>query len=195
MTELSKFNAQHERHIVIEAIGHTALTTRNIEALTRLFDDEYLRDFGKWNPDQPYGYAPHDVHLVARVDEDVIGHVGWARRVIGVGDTQITIAGVGGVLISKKARGDRLGSELMARAKTSMAEVGGIDFGYLGCREEVVPFYASCGWHRISATERFVGRSGHAAEQHPGLPLLILPINSRVTQLPAGVIDLRGRAW
>lgn len=62
---------------------------------------------------QPYGYASHDVHVMARVESRVIGHVGWARGEIVVGTEAVAIAGVGGVLISADARGVRLDGELM----------------------------------------------------------------------------------
>lgn len=106
--------------------------------------------------------------------------MGWARRAIRVGGAPVSIAGVGGVLISERARGERLGKRLMASATQSMLDAGGIDFGYLGCREEVVPFYASCGWSRVLAAERSVGRAGLPVEDVPGQPLLIMPIASEL---------------
>ena len=179
----------------IAVVAHGAMTVRDVDELRRLFDHEYLHDFGSWDRDQPYGYAPHDFHVIARSDDRVVGHVGWARRAISVGGAPISIAGVGGVLISERARGKRLGKRLVASATQSMSDAGGIDFGYLGCREEVVPFYASCGWSRVLAAERSVRRDGLPVEEVPGQPLLIMPIASELATWPAGAIDLRGRAW
>ncbi len=99
------------------------------------FDNEYLKEFGEWDPQHPYGYASHDVHILERTEGRVIGHVGWARRDIAVGTETVAIAGVGGVLISADARGMRLGSELVSWAAQSMREDGRVAFGYLGCRE------------------------------------------------------------
>ncbi|WP_182359848.1 GNAT family N-acetyltransferase [Tomitella gaofuii] len=82
---------------------------------------------------------------MARIEGRVVGHVGWARREIAVGTEIVAIAGVGGVLISADARGLRLGGELMGCAEQSMRDRGHLAFGYLGCREQVVPIYASCG--------------------------------------------------
>ena len=67
-----------------------------------------------------------------------------------VGGDEVEIAGVGGVLISDVVRGERVGRRLMDSAAESMKTAGGVAFGYLGCREEVVSFYTSCGWTRIS---------------------------------------------
>lgn len=89
------------------------------------------------------------IHVVARNDDRVVDHVGWARREIGLGTDIVAIAGVAGMLISDEARGQRLGVDLMGRARRSMRDHGGVAFGYRGCREQVVPFYASCGWTRI----------------------------------------------
>lgn len=182
--------------IEIDATAHAALTAGQLAALRDLFDAEYLDDFGAWNPDQPYGYSPHDHHIIARNQVGaVMGHVGWARRAIGVAGRDVVIAGVGGVLISDDARGAGLGERLITRAAESMKAAGGIDFGYLGCRESVVPFYVSCGWSRISAVECSLDRTGHPVADPPGQPLLILPIDRNLEDWPEGDIHLRGRAW
>src|SRR5699024_12305314 len=80
------------------------------------------------------------------------------------------------VLISADARGMRLGGELMGWAEQSMRDRGHLAFGYLGCREQVVPYYASCGWHRIYACEKSIGRDGESVVDGPGPPILLRPI-------------------
>lgn len=179
----------------IEVVEHAAVSPPLVDELRRLFDAEYLADCGDWDPEGPYGYASHDVHVVARVGADIVGHVGWARRTISVGVADVVIAGVGGVLVAADTRGARLGERLMHAAHQSMLATGDIQFGYLGCREAVVPFYSACGWQRISAGERSVSRTGQAVESSPGHPLLILPVSSPFGDWPVGTIDLRGRAW
>ena len=181
--------------VAIDVVAHDELASRDFASLRRLFDAEYQDDFGEWNPDAPYGYAPHTVHVFARRHGEVVGHVGWARRTVDVGGVEVEIAGVGGVLISDDVRGERAGSRLMGKAAESMKTAGGIGVGYLGCREEVVPFYRSCGWSRISAAERSIDREGRLIDDPRGQPLLILPVESTVAAWPVGTVDLRGRAW
>lgn len=181
--------------IEIVVVAHSELTTEEEAGLRGLFDAEYGQDFGGWDPELPYGYAPHDVHVLARQGRRIVGHVGWARRTIGVGTHEVVIAGVGGVLVSDDVRGQRCGERLMRRAVSTMSDAGGIDFGYLGCREEVVEFYRSCGWVRISAAERSIGRAGQAVFDPLGQPLLVRPIEASLASWPDGDIDLRGRAW
>ncbi|WP_224763650.1 GNAT family N-acetyltransferase [Salinibacterium sp. ZJ70] len=153
-----------------------------------------LTEFGDWNPQQPYGYAPHDVHVIARRGDATVGHVGWARREIGVGERDVVIAGVGGVLVAGHARGRGLGEQLMSAAVASMRDAGGIQFGYLGCRDAVLPFYQSCGWTRVAAVERSLDREGRPSTDPAGQPLLVFPLGPS-SEWPEGAIDLRGRAW
>jgi len=39
--------------------------------LRRLFDQEDFHDFGAWDGDQPYGYMPHDIHMMYRSRDEV----------------------------------------------------------------------------------------------------------------------------
>ena len=185
----------HEAEIGIDVVAHTALTADDIGGLRRLFDAEYPQGFGDWDPDLPYGYASHDVHVIARRGGKAVGHVGWARRVIRVGDREIVIAGVGGVLVSDRARGERRGDRLMhpcggvnggdGRHRVRLSRVSG--------RSGLV--LAACGWTRISAAERSISRAEQPVSDPPGQPLLVLPIEYRLVSWPAGEVDLRGRAW
>lgn len=181
--------------ISIEAAEHGQLAPGSVGQLRALFDAGYLQDFGRWDPEQPYGYAPHGMHFIAYEDGTAIGHAGWAIRSIGVGGQDVVIAGVGGVLVARAARGRHLGERLLEAAATAMRDEASIHFGYLGCREEVAGFYRRCGWHRITAAERSIARDGTWSEDPAGQPLLILPVHRRVSDWPAGMIDLRGRAW
>ena len=179
----------------VDVVPHDALSGLDIAALGRFFDNEYLDHFGPWSPELPYGYAPHDTHMIARSAGGVIGHVGWQRRLIAVGETEVTVAGVGGVLVSAAARGHGVGRQVMRATRESFADAGDIDFGFLGCREDVVEFYVSCGWLRIEAVERSSDRDGRPQRYEAGPPMLVFPVNRQAASWPRGTVDLRGRAW
>lgn len=144
--------------MMFRAVLHSDLSRRELECLRDLFDGEYFREHGPWDPDAPYGYAPADVHVVVSSDDRLLGHVGFQLRSIAVGVCGVTVAGTGGVLVRKESRGIGLGAALMRRAQASMRsfDVPGkprAEFGYLGCRPEVVPFYQATGWRRIDVVE------------------------------------------
>jgi len=175
-------------------VSHGALTASQLSALRGLFDREYLAEYGGWDPDRPYGYSPASVHILAFVGSALVGHVGFQTRTLTVGEAEVTVAGTGGVLVDEVARGSGLGRRLMRRAQEAMWEDERIQFGYLGCREGVIPFYESAGWQRVRAVER------HTSMQDPRStvvssdgPLLVFPIRGR--DWPAGEIDLRGTPW
>lgn len=175
-------------------VPHAALTWKQTRDLGALFDDEYLAEHGSWNPDRPYGYSPADVHTLAYVDSVLVGHVGFQRRTITVGAGEVPVAGTGGVLVRARARGAGLGVRVMARAQQAMIADEFVRFGYLGCREEVVPFYERAGWQRIVATERHMSmRNPDEIVIADAGPILIFP--TRDLQWPPGDIDLHGTPW
>lgn len=181
----------------IRQIGHTDLSDEHLAGMQRLFDAEYLSDFGAWDPDTPYGYSPAELHTIAVTGNGVIvGHVGTQRRVIRVGDQPVTVAGTGGVLVSPSHRGTGLGQQLMAAAQQAHRTAAPADYGYLGCREEIVPFYLSCGYTRIHATERCLSRLDQVAVvESTDAPLLICSATKETSAWPSGVIDLGGTPW
>lgn len=124
--------------------------------MKQLFDDEYTALYGSWNQSQPYGYSPAELHVVAISNGEIIGNVGMQRRLITVGSQQILVAGTGGVLVKPAYRQAGLGQKLLSSLQEVNRTLAPVDYGYLGCREEVVPFYESSHYTRINATERYV---------------------------------------
>lgn len=214
---------------MFRAVLHNDLSRRELECLRDLFDGEYFREHGPWDPDAPYGYAPADVHVVVSSDGRLLGHVGFQLRSIAVDIRDVVVAGTGGVLVRKESRGIGLGAALMRRAQAAMRsfDVPGkprAEFGYLGCRPEVVPFYQATGWRRIDVVERHLSMGkkrvstgeGNAVEKGPGSagkdpgeagtgpasivvsegePILICAASRDVCEWPAGPVDLRGKPW
>lgn len=175
---------------------HEGLPSDVQDSLRPLFDAEYSKAFGPWDPSGPYGYSPLDVHVVAAVGGSIVGHVGFQRRTITVGGRAVLVGGTGGVLIAPEHRGTGLGRRLLDRARDAMRDAPSVDFGYLGCREEVVGFYVASGWVRIRVDEHSVPRAQHVSRLHPaGPPILIRSASRPVEEWPDGSVDLRGRAW
>ncbi|UKA59385.1 GNAT family N-acetyltransferase [Arthrobacter sp. FW306-2-2C-D06B] len=179
----------------IRVVRHSHLLRGTIEGLRSLFDAEYYETFGVWDPDCPYGYSPADVHVLAFDGLGLIGHVGFQRRLIDVGPVGVLVGGTGGVIVARRVRRAGLGTVLMGRAREAM-ETAGVDFGYLGCREDVAPFYESCGWRRIRAQERCLSRRDRTTVvESVDTPIMICSAVKSAESWPAGLIDLRGTPW
>jgi len=181
---------------VIHVLRHSDLTAADVDALQKLFDNEYLKDFGPWTPDAPYGYSPADTHVLAFQGRDLAAHVGFQRRRIAVGMHEVVVAGTGGVIVDDASRGTGLGSLVMRRAQQAMRAEREIEFGFLGCRPEVVPFYQKAGWVPVHATERCISRlDQRSVVQTDGGPILICAALRGTSEWPEGDIDLRGTPW
>ncbi len=175
-------------------VDHEHLSDTRLDALRSLFDSEYLASHGAWDPDRPYGYSPAGVHVMLVRDSRVLAHVGFQRRLIAVGDRDVCVAGTGGVLVHREWRSAGVGRRVMSRAQEAMIGDDRIEFGYLGCREEVVPFYESTGWSRVHAAERHVSMHDRR-ESSMSLDGPIMVFAASGAAWPGGDIDLRGTPW
>lgn len=181
---------------VMRVRRHVDLTAAELDALENLFNSEYRNEFGAWNPDAPYGYSPADTHVLAFRGQVLAAHVGFQRRLISVGSQEILVAGTGGVLVDERSRGTGLGGRTVRHAQTVMGDEAGVEFGFLGCRMEVVPFYESAGWVQVHATERCLSRLDQTSViVSEGGPNLVCSAKRHASQWPKGDIDLRGTPW
>ncbi|MFC4140542.1 MULTISPECIES: GNAT family N-acetyltransferase [unclassified Microbacterium] len=180
-------------HVDLQIVRDDALDAESIAAIGALFDREYAAEFGPWTRSAPYGYAPAATRVLAYSGAALVGHVGYQPRTISVGGSAVVIGGVGGVLTAPAARGLGLGARMLHAAQQSMSTE--VEFGYLGCREEVVPFYKSAGWRRMSVRERSLSRLDGAPVVTETDPILIRSAGRPDHDWPAGDIDLLGPPW
>jgi hypothetical protein len=181
---------------IIRVRRHVDLTATELGALKNLFDSEYRNEFGPWNPDAPYGYSPADTHVLAFRGQALVAHVGFQRRLIAVGTDEVMVAGTGGVLVGECSRGTGLGGRALRHAQKEMRDETGVDFGFLGCRREVVPFYESAGWVQVHAAERCLSRVDQTSVVvSKSGPNLICSAKRDASEWPKGDIDLRGTPW
>ncbi|MGB3681819.1 MAG: GNAT family N-acetyltransferase [Rubrobacteraceae bacterium] len=163
-----------------------------ISALLRTAFPEHAEKFRvvSWYPGRP----EHRLWL-EKPNGAIVVHLYFERRLIGVGDREVLIAGVGGVATHPKQQGKGLGRLLMGELCRILTTKTPVEFGYLGCREEVVGFYEQVGWHRIYQKVRELDpQSGEWTVSKD--PTLILPATASLADWPRdGQIDLRGVWW
>jgi aminoglycoside 2'-N-acetyltransferase I len=173
----------------------TQLTAADHAAMAPLFDAEYAPGWGPWSARSGYGYAALELHALARHEGRLIGHAGTARRFVGVGDREVVISGIGGVVTHPEARGRGVGRAVLTALQDAVSTWAPASFGLLGCREEVVPFYESCGFTRVDALVRDLSPRDAATVVQSRGPTLVCAGTEPVEAWPAGTIDLRGLPW
>lgn len=176
-------------------IADDQLTNQLENQLQQLFDAEYQSDYGKWTRKNPYGYASFDLRVLAIKRNRIVGHAGCQKRQILVSGVPITIAGTGGILVDKAYRNQGIARQLLHHLQKASTHQLDTSFGYLGCREEVVPFYEACGYVRIDAEEHSLNRLTRQPEVTKGTPIMICPGLRPASMFPNGIIDLQGVPW
>jgi len=173
----------------------TELSAVDYAEMAVLFDSEYAGDWGPWNPKQGYGYARGELHCLGRDGGELVGYAASARRFVGVGRSEVVVAGIGGVLTGAAVRGRGVGRALLSVLQDAMRGSAIADFGILGCREEVVPFYQSCGFTLVESVIRDVSPHDAMTVLETAGPTLICPGTRPVEAWPEGTVDLRGLPW
>lgn len=164
-------------------------------ALKQLFDAEYAKEYGKWTRYEPYGYSSFDVRVLAYHHDKIVGHVAAQRRIIQVGTQRVVVAGIGGMLVAPAYRKHGIARRMLVRLQEAIRTVLFADFGYLGCREEVVPFYTACGFRRLYTTETSVNRLTRKTVTATHTPIMVGSGLRPPAAFPDGPIDLNGTPW
>lgn len=179
---------------MIKTILDNECSDKVIKQIEMLFNQEYTD--AQWTRNDPYGYSPASVRtLVFDNENNLVGHIGAEQRMISVGGTEVSAAGIGGVLVAPGFRNQKLAQNMMRELKSYFKYNQTADYAYLGCREEVVRFYESCGFTRIYRTETFLENFSHKKIVRTGDPILVSAINNGIADFPKGYIDIRGTAW
>ncbi len=141
-------------------------------------------------------YAARPDHRLWLEDAEgrMAAHLDFEQRVIGGGDTDVFVAGVGEVATHPDWQGRGVGRLLMAELQRVLRDELPVSFGYLNCREAVAGFYESVGWHRVKQPVRSLDPATHEWRVETD-PTMVLPARETVECFPQGLIDLRGMWW
>lgn len=84
------------------------------------------------------------------------------HETITVGDQQLTVAGISGVMTHPDYLGQRLAQELLTHALDYAHNSWKVDFAVLTCKHEMIPYYENQGWQSIDAAIYFDQPDGKA---------------------------------
>jgi len=166
-----------------------------IRIADRLGDDEHRTLFG-WGEnifgteDALYRWRPKDYHLITEEDGRAVSHVGVLVTTVRAGETDVRVAGIGGVVTVPEAQGRHLVHAAMKRATEFMRDELGVEFGMLFCLPRLVPFYARQGWRLVEEEAEFDQPSGKVVSP---FRVMVLPCGLR--EWPAGKVEVSGFPW
>ncbi len=126
---------------------------------------------------------------------EILAHLDFERRLVGVGADEVLVAGIGEVAVRPDLQGRGLGRALMQELRRVLAVDTPAQFGLLYCLEEVAGFYARTGWHRVYQPTR--SADPHSGEVYEEIETtFVLPGTEPLERWPGvGTIDLRGEGW
>lgn len=167
-----------------------------IRLAEKLSDDE-RRQLFEWGEDL-FGlgalklrWRTKDLHFVVEEDGRAVSHVGLLRHAVLVGGELATVGGVGGVITRAEAQGRGYASLALERATAFMRDELKVEFGFLFCRDALVPFYRRHGWQLVSAP---------VTVEQGEEPPLVMPIHAMVLSFrervwPEGLVNLQSLPW
>lgn len=141
-----------------------------------------------------WGTKP-EFRLIAIENDHPIAHLEFGYRQISVGDTPVQIAGIGAVAIHPSHQGRKLGKAMFAQLREYLLKNSSVDFGFIGCHEEVAGFYAASGFQRVDQSVYNLNPDSQTWETFHG-PTLVMPIHKSMHEWQHGtLIHLHGMPW
>jgi GNAT superfamily N-acetyltransferase len=129
-------------------------------------------------------------HVLVMKDERNVSHVGLLKHSVRVSGRLISVGGMGGVLTHPKYRGSGFAKMAMEEALRQAVRELDVQFGFLFCREAMLPWYEKQGWTPVEDTVWI--------EQGRGMIPSPLPAMIRclaVERWPAGEVWLGSLPW
>ncbi|WP_163753371.1 GNAT family N-acetyltransferase [Mycobacterium botniense] len=126
-------------------------------------------------------------HVGVVADGRLIAHAGWLPVELRIDERPLQAVGLGAVLVNRTWRGRGVGRVVVQAAQERMRQMGR-PFGLLFCRQGLVRFYETLGWHPV-ADEVIVDQPDGPVT----MPLRTcwLPLHDDA-QLPAGRVVVEG---
>jgi predicted GNAT family N-acyltransferase len=164
--------------------------------LEKSLTDEERRTLFEWGEnifgveDSLLRWRPKEWHFLVEEDGRAVAHIGVLQTTVRVGEREISVGGVGGVVSVPEARGRGHVHAGMRRAAQFMCDELKVEAGMLFCLERLVAFYARQGWRLIEETVEIEQPTGTIVSP---MRVMVLPCDGRAW--PAGKIEVGGLPW
>lgn len=166
-----------------------------VRLVTNLSEAEKQQLF-EWAPDV-FGaedlnlqWRPKDWHFLIYENDQLVSHVGIVKHIVTVGEQQITVGGIGGVVTVPAAQGNGYASKALQEATKFMREELMVEFGMLFCLARMIPFYERFGWQEVQEPVII----DQPSEKIPS-PLVVMVLPCQSQTWPAGTVKLGSLPW
>jgi GNAT superfamily N-acetyltransferase len=161
-----------------------------------LLTDDERRALFEWGPDifgttaMRLFWRPKDLHFVMYDDAKPVSHAAILKHPVKVGETEITVGGLGGVVTVPEAQRRGLARQVVKRATSVMEVDWQVDAGLLFCLPRMIHYYQALGWEVVDAPVLIEAEAGKISSP---MPVMVLPFKG--IRWPSGTIDLGSRPW
>lgn len=131
--------------MIYEFISEPSISDKQKASICQLLVKAYPSDAQFFAANSYWGSLP-EWRLIARQNEQQVGHLALGQRQIIVAGQEISIVGIGAVATDPSLQGQGLGKQMFARLFDWLGQNNLADFAFLECRAEVVPFYQKAGF-------------------------------------------------
>lgn len=132
-----------------------------------------------------------DWHVFVEVDGSVVSHAGVVKdQSVTVGNEQLAVSGIGGVVTIPEARTRGYAREVVRGAISLIGNDPAIEFAMLFCREPLIDFYSQMDWIEV--------RSPVLIKQNVGVvpsPLRVMVKCMAEQEWPSGPVIVNGHPW
>jgi aminoglycoside 2'-N-acetyltransferase I len=171
------------------------LTPAQQEAIRQLLIRAFARTARRFATATYWGARPEFRLWLETPASMVVAHLDYERRMVGVGDRDILIAGVGEVAVHPDWQGRGLGRRLLDECRAILEAHTPVDYGYLNCLAEIAGFYTAVGWQRTDQPSVRLHPDTGERTLWTGATM-ILPVREPLERWPPEeTVDLRGMSW
>jgi GNAT superfamily N-acetyltransferase len=135
-------------------------------------------------------WRPRQWHAFVYAADNLVGHVGFIKHEVQVGNQPVLVGGVGQVVTLPAGQRRGYARAALRWSAAFLCDELRAAFGLLFCVERMVPFYAGLGWQVVEAPVWIEQPTGRVISP---MPVMVLPCQGQVW--PAGAVELNSLPW
>jgi nodulation protein A len=182
--------------VLVVTRWETALSDQDHAALAKLLRAAFAQSQDEFAGNRSWAWARKEARLWLADDTGrPVAHLAVERRLVGIGDDEYLLAGIGEVAVSPDMQGHGLGATLIGELRTRLRTEFTADFGFLLCGDRVEGFYRRAGFTRVANPVRYLDTQDERTVREDTSPTMVMAGRRPLADWPDGLVDLRGLPW